>query len=314
VSDIYVGLLRARERSKRFLVIGVVGLLYAAAWLFIAWRASRVAETDCTVSYVKEAAACTLQHTTGGAAHTLPYEDCGLPTRWPYQPIGSTLRCHYYLNAPSDIFLEPRDHRWLTPMPVLVLGLALACLAYGAVVRPGAKGRPVPGAGAPYRIASRATDDVPRLFVPLSQSHWSRWIVGGPLFVMGLVLSALVGLLLWTSGGALEPFELFLVALSHAVTLWGALTLFYRSGLVLERELCVYWWGLGAPWFQSFRSLEALNRTESKREGAGRATSYWLVLHFGDGAPWKFRRASHGEAEAEAQRIAGYLDSVRRKP
>jgi hypothetical protein len=28
----------------------------------------------------------------------------------------------------------------------------------------------------------------------------------------------------------------------------------------------------------------------------------------------EIRRSSHGEAEAEAQRIAGYLDSVRQKP
>jgi hypothetical protein len=314
VPETDLALLRARERSKRFIVAGVVGSLYAAGWLLFAWRASRVAETDCTVVFVKEAAACTLQHTAGEEKHSLPYEDCGLPTRWPYKPIGSTLRCYYYLSSPDDIFLEPREHRWLTPVPVVALGLALACLGYGVVKRPRAKAlSPAPVHG-PYRVASRATADVQPLVVPLSERHWSRWILGGPLFALGLVLVALVGVLEWTSGGALEPSQPILVAFSHTVALWGAFTLFYRSGLVLDRGRCVYWWGLGRPWFESLRSLDALTRAEGKREGTGRTTSYWLVLHFQDGAPWRFRRVSLHEAEVEAQRVAGYLDSIRQQP
>jgi hypothetical protein len=306
-----VALLRARERSKRFIVGGLIIALYASCWLFLGWRASRTVETECTVVYVEEAAACTLQHIADGEAHTLPYENCRYPRRWPSEPIGSVLDCYYYQNAPSDIFLEPREHRWFTFAPAFALGLGLTLAGFGILRRPRGRATPVAPERSPYRAASRGGLDVPPLRVPLSEAHWSRWFGGGPLFVIGLALVGLVGVLQWTAGGERGPFDLFLVAFSHVVTLWGAFALFHRSGLVIGKERCVYWWGLGGPWFESSRSLDALVRAEGKRDGSGRTTSHWLILHFADAAPWRFRRAASDEAQAEALRITQYLDSLR---
>lgn len=151
------------------------------------------------------------------------------------------------------------------------------------------------------------------LSLPLSGAHWSRWILGGPFFAMGLALVPLTAILGWGSGGELGLFWLFLVALSHAVLAAGAFGLFYRSGLVLDpaRGHCVRWWGLMRPWFRRYRALDALTHATAVREGSGRASYHALVIHFDDSTRWKEARSDREEASADAARVEAYLAELR---
>jgi hypothetical protein len=314
VADGELALLRARARSKRFVAAGIVLALYAAGWLVFAWRASRIGETECTVVQGKDVGGCSVQHTLGGEPHLLPYEPCGLSERWPYQPPGSTLHCYFYRNDPDDIFVKPRKHRWLTPVPPVLLGVGLALLGYGVIVRVRARAPAQGLARAPYRAAFQPPTELPPLIVPLSESHWGRWVGGGFLLLLGLTLASLFGWLSWTRGGDFGVGDLGLLALSHGVTLWGAVAMFHRSALALDRERCVYWWGFIRPWFHRYGSVDALTHVEAVREGGGRSASYYVVLHFSDDKPWKLERPSRSESEHMTGLVADYLKAIRSQP
>lgn len=117
--------LRARERGRRLLLFGLIGMLYAGGWLFLSWRATRVGRAECEVVRVNSDY-CTVRHLVDGKEHTLAWDDCFEPTRWP-KPVpgpavvGARMSCYYYRSDPSSIFFEPRDERWLGPTPAVAL-------------------------------------------------------------------------------------------------------------------------------------------------------------------------------------------------
>src|SRR4051794_16847121 len=121
-------------------VLGGVATIYAAGWLLIAWRATRVGEAECTVQLVPGYSWCTVAHRApDGKEHTVPWQDCDKPTRWPKQPIGTRLHCFYYSSDPDVIFFTPREERWATPERLWLLAIALGVLAMGIVLRLGSQ-------------------------------------------------------------------------------------------------------------------------------------------------------------------------------
>ena len=315
-------LLAARERAKRLLVIGALGTFYALGWLFFSWRSSRIAETECTVVRVPGHTYCTVRHVIDGKEHTLPWEACDRPTRWPSpNAVGTKLHCYYYRSFPADIFFEERRHRWFGPISLTLLVAALGVSALGLQRWMSAEKRVkrAPAPAAVYRAAAIVTDELrPPLSIPLVQSHWSRWLIGGPFLVLGIALAVLTTMLVWQLGGELDIGIALVTALGHGTTLAGAFSLFYRSGLVFDPEhgLASYWWGLKRPFFYSYASLAGLARVGAVVTGSGRATSYHLTLYFADGKTWKYSRATRDEAEAEVGRIEQYLwpDAARGDP
>jgi hypothetical protein len=293
-----------RERSKRLAAWGAIALFYGAGWLLFAWHASRVVETECTVAAVAGGALCTLRHERDEA----PWSDCDKAPA----PAGATIRCFYYASWPSYVFLEPREHRWLTPAPALVAALGVGLLAVAALRR-APRARPV-AAQAPYRAPpARSRPAIAPLVVALSQPATSRWIVGGPFFVLGVALAVLTAVLGWGSGGSIGGFELALLLVAHGVLAAGVLGLFFRSRVVLDpaRGTCSYAWGLVRPCFFEHVALDALAGAEAARQGAGRTTTHVLALRFADGSRWSYEM-DPARAAAESERIEAFLVELRR--
>jgi hypothetical protein len=311
--------LRAHERAKRLVVLGLVVTVYAAGWLLVAWRASRVGETTCTVERVPDIAYCKLvHHAEDGEEHLLPWDSCERPTRWPPTPVGGAMHCYYFRSFPDSIFFEPRRFVWLTPGRVAFLAAGLVLLALGLLV--GMLGRRAPPEGAsrapddPYRVPEPPPPSVappsppPLAIARRSNTGCAAWIIGTPFAVVGALLVVLYSVLMWEVGGDVDLSAVVVAAVCHAVAFLSVLGLGYRSGLVLDasRGLFLSWWGLGRAWFRHYEPLVALSGALVHEGTTGRGYHYReLELVFESGR-WR-RRYSVADPDAAAANIVAYL-------
>lgn len=307
--------LRARERARRFLAVGICVAIAAAAWLLLTWRASRFEATECQIVQTPDGY-CSATHRLDGETHELPREDCSAAVRWrradgSVPPVGARIHCYYYLSFPSDIVFEPPVHRGASPFAagVLLAGAGLGAFGLVGLLR---TRRPVARKDASaygYRApAPRIVESRPPLAIPLAKAHWSRWVLGAPFFLLGLALVGLSLYLTWQLTGDLDAGALLLLSFSTAVLTAGLFGLFFRSGIVLDADqnLAIQWWGLVHPWFRTVRALDALRRVEAETRGAGRATAHFLTLHFDGDKPRRYRMLPD-----EAARIVALIGDYR---
>jgi hypothetical protein len=311
--------LRARERAKRLVVLGLVVTAYAAGWLLVSWRASRIGETTCTVEPVPGIAYCKLvHHAEDGIEHSLPWDVCDRPTWWAPLDVGGTRHCYYFRSFPDAIFFEPRRYVWQTPGRVGFLASGLTLVAAGVLLAICARrSRPreaTPVVDDPYRKPDPPfplDGPPPRpLVIPRSgRTGCVRWVVATPFALFGMVLAALDTVLMWEATGDVELFEVAFSAFCHGVAFVGLLGLAYRSGLVVDagRGLVFSWWGVGRPWFFRYDALPAL-RGADVHVVAGRGTYRELQLQFENGRRWRFMV---DDPEAAAARVVAYLAEVR---
>ena len=315
----------AVERAKRILVIGLLGSLVFGGWLFFAWRASRLAATECTVQKAFDTplvggVLCTVSHRTeGGEEHTLPWEACNMPTRWPKVAPGTKLPCWYYQSSPGEMVFEPRSVVWQAP--VRLSGLAFSGIVFlvglGSLARArGTTSRAPPashdGAG-PYRTPEQPPSPPPAppaalLSIPLRHSPgWLGWLLALPFVVLGAVLLALTLLLSWRATGEVSVAGVWFVLFAVSVPSAGLAGVGFRSGVVLDREsgLATTWWGLWRPWFSTHRALASLLQADVLVERHRRGTTKKLELAFRSGERATFR--CDDEVERLAAQVNAYL-------
>lgn len=306
--------LQGRERAQRIAVAGLVLVFYGAGWLLFAWRASRIEATECSVVRVP-AGLCTIQHTAGAETFELPYRTCDGRTRWRDDrghvlDVGTTVPCYYYPSFPGDIVLERPAHRWARPLPIgaTAAGAALVAIGLAGMLRRRRVHAP-PTPASVYRApAARAVVTRAPLAIDLIQKHWTRWLGAGPFVLLGLVLAGLTLYTGWTATGELGGAAFALTSLSSVVLGTGLAGFFMRANLILDadRNLVVFWWGLGRPWFRSYRALDTLLRAEAETRGFGRGITHHLTLHYEGGAVQRHRMLPE-----EAQRIAAQIHAYR---
>ncbi len=306
--------LQRRERARRIAVAGLVLVVYGAGWLLFAWRASRIEATACSVVRLP-AALCTIRHTAGAETFELPHRSCD--GRWRDDrghafDVGTTVPCFYYPSFPSDIVFERPTHRWARPLPIAatVAGAALVAFGLAGMLRRRRVHDP-PTPASVYR-APAARDAVTRapLAIDLVHKHWTRWLGAGLFLLLGLVLTTLTLYTGWTATGHLGGAAFALTSLSSVVLGAGLAACFTRAQLVLDadRNLVISWWGLGRPWFRSYRALDALLHAEAETRGSGRAVTHHLTLHYEGGAVQRHRMLPE-----EAQRIAAQINAYARR-
>jgi hypothetical protein len=318
VSDL--GALRLCERAKRLFVVGAVVLFYAGGWLFFAWHASRVAETECT--FTRDVYGCSVTHAfVNGEVGLLPKDDCDRPKTLPTPnhgpvPVGAKVRCFYYASTPDSVFFAPRRHAWATTGRLAFFGAGLALVALAAILRARAsRERATHGAEriGPYRQMARVSPPPPRprLVIPLAKGGGGCAVVlVGPIFFLASIASVMaLYVTAWDRGGELGAGDMVFTCLAHPFVLLGAAGLFYRSNLVLddERGVVFHEWGLRRPWFRSTMPLSALERASVHVGTAGRGgRSVYLRLHFEGGRTRDYASTSDRAAEW-AKTIDAYL-------
>ena len=286
--------LRACERAKRLVVLGLVVLAYAVWWLLISWRASRVGETECAVERVADRGMChVVNHAEDGQEHSGVWDDCNRPTRWAPVPVGTRMHCFYYRSAPDVVFFEPRPLvLWCTPWGVGFVVLGSGLLAAAGLVR-GRSPAPSTPSGPPLLVLPRSAG-----------TGCLQWIFAGPFAFLGSVIAVLWGYVQWYDTGEEWLASLFVTWFGHGVTFLGLLGLFYRSGLVFDARRGVFfsWWGVGWPWFRRYEALSSLQGADASAVSA-RGTRRELVLHLARAKVLRFDWPGTGPRAGELQRV-----------
>jgi hypothetical protein len=304
-----------RERGRRLRYLGLFVALYAAMWLVLSQRASRVARAECTVvensTYFD--GYCSLAHDDTGVRVVSPSESCRRLPR-----IGSRVPCFYYVSEPRQVLLEPRRHAWPTPAPIVILAAALLLAALGQVLM--VRARQAPGkaearaADSPYRRPGEVAKDPPPPLAPLHVVTLSygcgRWIFGGAFLLFGVVIVAMMLGIAWTTGGDLSP-ALFFFALGHGSLFLGVVGALLRSGIdVLPDEgLLVDWSAIGPLRWRRFVDLRDVSGASQRFEGAGRSCTSYLVVDLRRGM--KPVRSDLGTSREQRERAKEIDERVR---
>jgi hypothetical protein len=308
--------LRAFERAKRLVLLGLVVTVYGAGWLLVAWRASRVGETECRIERIPESPHCKWVH---GAEDGLEHATCcdTEPSLWAHTPVGGVRRCYYFRSSPDSIFFEPRHYVWLTPGRIGLLGVGLALVAAGLAVgilggRSAARPVERDPTGAPYRVPEpppASPAGAPREPLAIARSSRTgcvRWVLVSPLAAWAALLAVLSLSSAWEAIGAIDLFDVVVSAAVHAAAFLGVLGLGYRSGLVFDatRGIFFSWWGVGRPWFRRYEALAVLRGAEVHVLRTGKRTFHELALVLDGGRTLPF---SVDDPDAAAAAITGYL-------
>jgi hypothetical protein len=305
-----IAAVQLRERAARLLALGALLICYGAVWLLLAFRASRVGETECTVVQLPNGY-CTVHHVEHGTDYMLPWSDCSNPRWSSFGParIGEKLHCYYYSSSPDDIFFEKRETRTLFPIPIAVLGLGLVLRIIGELERRKAAKPIVEAPRDPYRDAEAPEPDPrPPLEVPMDVGGLVGGIIGWIFLVLGGIVTLLSFYLAWIVGGEPQLAALFFFALGNLPVIAGAYLAFHRSGLVFDpsQGTVLRWWGLRGRWFDSTRALADLEEVAVKHSSWAGGGMDYIVLTFGDGRRWSYL-APLGKAHTEVGRINDYL-------
>lgn len=289
--------LRDAEPIKWLVIVGVLAVVYGTGWMVFDHHATRIGESEGTVSRIYQDLWYTVDHVYKGVEYNA--SPPRIPDSLGRPPVGSTVRIYFYRNDPARAFWEPRRHP--SPQPIAAAVVILGLAALGEALRRA------------LRLKSRPAESSDILVIPISELHWFRAVAGGVFAVLLLVVIVLSMHLSWEIGGPMGLASLVFIVLIHGGLILSIFAIGYVNDLVFDpgRDLVYDRWGLWRAYLFTYRPLSDLVRLETRRLIGRRGMPFYrLVLHFKNGSEMmQAPDYDRDNPSAPEQRIREWLES-----